>query len=203
MSFTKRMSDNWQASATYSLSGQRAYQRAPIAPGCTQPWTIAASGGFVCDVPIALHPAIAPEWYDAGAQRHRMTVNGIWQLPYAFQVSGLYIYGDNGRATATSGVDVFQTGGAAGRVRPNGTLIDRNSFDLSSLSRLDMRVQRRFTLGSRVSLDGIVEIFNVFNRANYGTWVTNESNARYGRPSDNNNIAYKPRVLQLGFRAAF
>ena len=53
------------------------------------------------------------------------------------------------------------------------------------------------------SLDGIVEVFNLLNRANYGTWVTNESNARYGQPSDNNNIAFKPRLLQFGFRAAF
>ncbi|MBI3048410.1 MAG: hypothetical protein HYY76_08850 [Acidobacteria bacterium] len=54
-----------------------------------------------------------------------------------------------------------------------------------------------------VALDGMVEVFNVFNRANYGSWVTNESNARHGQPSDNNNIAYQPRVLQLGFRAGF
>jgi hypothetical protein len=66
-----------------------------------------------------------------------------------------------------------------------------------------MRVQRHFALGRRASLDGILEVFNVFDRANYGTWVTNESNARYGLPSDNTNIAFKPRLLQLGFRAAF
>lgn len=37
----------------------------------------------------------------------------------------------------------------------------------------------------------------------HGTWVTNESNARYGKPSDNPNVAYMPRMLQLGFRATF
>ena len=212
-SFTKRMSHNWQASATYSLSGQWAYQRAPIAPGCTQPWTVSASGSFACDVPITLHPALATGWYNLGAQRHRFTFNGIWQLPYAFQVSGLYIFGDNGWATPQSGADVLGTGGTTGptsRVRPanspyisKGALIPWNSFDLSSLSRTDMRVQRHFVIGRRASLDGILEVFNVFNRANYGTWVTNESNARYGLPSDNNNIAFKPRLLQFGFRAAF
>jgi hypothetical protein len=212
MSFTKRMSSNWQASATYSFAGQEAYQRAPIAPGCSQPFTISASGAFVCDVPLTLHPALAPEWYDFGPQRHRLTFNGIWQLPYGFLASGLYIYGDNGRATPITGRDVLQTGtmvqagnmvSGTMRVRPNGTLIERNSFDLSSLSRFDMRVQRRFPLGRRLSIDGILEVYNLFNRANYGSWVTNESNARYGQPSDNNNIAYKPRLLQLGFRAAF
>ena len=205
MAFTKRMADNWQASATYSLSGQEAFQRAPIAPGCSQPFTVSASGGFACDVSFPLHPALVEEWYDFGAQRHRLTFNGIWQLPYAFQVSGLYIFGDNGKATPTTGTDVLQTGATTGptsRVRADGTLIERNSFDRGSLSRLDMRVQRRFTFG-RVSLDGIVEVFNLFNQENYGSWVENESNARYGQPSDNPNIAFKPRVLQFGFRTAF
>jgi PKD repeat protein len=206
MAFTKRMSSNWQASATYSFSGQEGFQRAPIAPGCDQPFTISASGAFACDVPFTLHPALVEEWYDLGAQRHRLTVNGIWQLPYAFQVSGLYIFGDNGKATPITGTDVLQTGqtatGGTTRVRANGTLIERNSFDRGSLSRLDMRVQRRFTLG-HVALDGIVEVFNVVNHTNYGSWIENESNARFGQPTDNNNIAFKPRVLQLGFRATF
>ena len=206
MSLTKRMSSNWQASATYSLSGQEGFQRAPVAPGCSQPFTLTATGGFTCDVPFTLHPALVEEWYDMGAQHHRLTFNGIWQLPYAFQVSGLYIFGDNGRATPITGLDVLATGsttlGGTTRVRQNGTLIERNSFDRGSLSRLDMRVQRRFTFG-RVSLDGMIEVFNLFNRANYGTWVENESNARFGQPSDNPNIAFKPRVLQFGFRTAF
>jgi hypothetical protein len=29
------------------------------------------------------------------------------------------------------------------------------------------------------------------------------SNARYGQPSFNNNVAYQPRIVQLGFRLAF
>jgi hypothetical protein len=88
-------------------------------------------------------------------------------------------------------------------VRANGTIIPRNSFDLSSLKRLDVRVQRRFRFGGKAGVDGIFEVFNLFNTANYGSWVTNESNARYGNPTDNNNVAYAPRMLQLGFRATF
>ena len=37
-----------------------------------------------------------------------------------------------------------------------------------------MRVQRRFRLGSHATADGIVELFNVFNHANYGSYVTDE-----------------------------
>jgi len=43
----------------------------------------------------------------------------------------------------------------------------------------------------------------LFNHANYGSFMINQSNARYGQPSFDNNIAYQPRILQLGFRATF
>jgi hypothetical protein len=213
MSFTKRMANRWQASATYSISADRLYQREPIAPGCNYVFTINATGNFVCDVPITLHPALQAQWYDAGVQRNRFTFNGIWELPYAFQLSGLYIFGDNGWGTPTTGQDVLATGGTTGptsRVRPptspfysQGALIPWSSFDLSSLSRVDMRLQRKFIVNRRYSFDGIFEMFNVFNRTNYGSWVTNEGNARYGLPTDNNNIAFMPRLVQFGFRTTF
>jgi hypothetical protein len=66
-----------------------------------------------------------------------------------------------------------------------------------------MRLQRKFTINKRYSFDGIFEMFNVFNRTNYGSWVTNEGNARYGQPTDNNNTAFAPRLVQFGFRTTF
>ena len=38
---------------------------------------------------------------------------------------------------------------------------------------------------------------------NYGSYVATESNALFGRPQQNANVAYQPRMLQLGFRIAF
>ena len=43
----------------------------------------------------------------------------------------------------------------------------------------------------------------MLNHANYGSYTTAESNARYGTPSSNINVAYQPRMLQLGFRFVF
>jgi hypothetical protein len=34
-------------------------------------------------------------------------------------------------------------------------------------------------------------------------YTTAESNALYGRPSQNANVAYQPRMLQLGFRLTY
>jgi hypothetical protein len=53
------------------------------------------------------------------------------------------------------------------------------------------------------SVDGILEVFNVFDRANYGSFVLDESNSNFGKPSANTNLGYAPRMLQLGFRATF
>ena len=58
-------------------------------------------------------------------------------------------------------------------------------------------------LAKHAGVDGILEVFNLLNHANYGSYVTAESNSNYGKPSSNTNVAYQPRMLQLGFRATF
>jgi hypothetical protein len=202
--FTKRMSNRWQASATYSYGGQRNYDNYPLNPGCEHVMSWSATTGFTCDVPVTLAPDIADgTWYLTGDQRQRATFNAIWDAGYGFQLSGLYIYGDEGWETPQAGVDVRQLGNAGGRLRANGTLIERNAFDRKSMHRMDVRVQRRFRFGARASIDGFLEAFNLFNRANYESYTIVETNARYGQPNAHSNIAYAPRVLQLGFRAGF
>jgi hypothetical protein len=204
MGLTKRMSNRWQASATYSLGAQWNFDQLPLNPGCEHVMSWTAATGFTCDVPVTLAADIAEnDWYTAGDQRHRATFNGIWEAGYGFQLSGLYIFGDEGWETPQAGVDVRALGGSGGRLRANGTLIERNSFDRKSMHRLDARVQRRLRLGSRASVDGFLEVFNLFNRANYESYNLNERNARFGQANAHSNIAYAPRVLQLGFRAAF
>jgi hypothetical protein len=211
---TKRMSNRWQASATYSLGAQWNFDQLPVNPGCSNPMTWTAQTGFTCDVPVTIVPDIAEnKWYLAddenatgSSQRHRATFNGIWDAGYGFQLSGLYVYGDEGWETGQAGVDVRGKVGlqeADSRLRRDGTLIPRRNIDRKSMHRVDLRVQRRFRFGSRVAIDGIAEVFNLFDRANYETYVRSEQNARYGMPNPHTNIAYAPRVLQLGFRAGF
>jgi hypothetical protein len=71
------------------------------------------------------------------------------------------------------------------------------------IHRVDVRLQKRFPLGGRAAVDGILEVFNAFNHENFGSYTTAESNRNYGQPSFNPNVAYQPRMLQLGFRVAF
>ena len=65
-----------------------------------------------------------------------------------------------------------------------------------------MRVQKSIVFGHR-SLSGIVDVFNLLDRANYGSYTLTETSAAYGKPSYNSNLAYQARMVQFGFRLAF
>ena len=145
-------------------------------------------------------------------QRHRAVFNGIWDVGWGFQASGVYFYGSGARFSTTYGGDLRNVGesngGASGtpstpRLRPDGTITPRNSLVGLPIHRVDLRIQRRFPLGGRMAIDGLVEAFNVFNHANYGSYVTQESNRNFGQASFNGAIQYAPRMLQLGFRFVF
>jgi hypothetical protein len=182
--FTRRMNNRWQASATYLLAILKDAQSSPA--------------------PFKVAPDLGGEYSLAASdQRHRAVFNGIWQLPYALQLSGLYFFGSGERFSTNYGGDLRATGATGGRLRPDGTIMPRNALVGDPIHRVDLRIQRRFALATHANVDGILEVFNLFNHANYGSYVTAESNSRYGTPSSNTNVAYQPRMMQLGFRATF
>ena len=181
---TKRLSNRWQASGTYLLSAL---------------WDADSS-----PAPFPVAPDLGGEYSLAATdQRHRLVFNGIWDAGYGFQLSGLYFFGSGERYATSYGGDLRLTGATGGRLRPDGTIAPRNNLVGDPLHRVDLRVLRRFGLGGRARIDGIVEVFNLLDHANFGSYTTAESNARYGTPSINTNVAYQPRMLQLGFRLTF
>lgn len=199
---TKRFSQRWQASATYTLSVMRDADPLPVQP------VPRGDGGVTLEtVSFPVAPDLGGEYTLAvGDQRHRAVFNGIWQLPHGFQLSGLYFFGSGMRLPTNWGVDLRQIGSNRPnslRLRPDGSIVERNSFVGDPLHRVDLRLQRRFPLFGNAAFDGIVEVFNLFNHANYGAYTTSEVNANYGRPTRNENVAYAPRMLQLGFRLTF
>jgi hypothetical protein len=134
-----------------------------------------------------------------------MVLNGIWDMGWGFQLSGLYFFGSGERYETNYGGDVRDYGSPDGsaRLRPDGTIVPRNDLVGDSVNRTDLRLQKRFTFGRRMSADGIVEVHNLFDQGNYGTYITEESNPAYGQPDVNLNIAYGPRVFTFGFRFMF
>ena len=66
-----------------------------------------------------------------------------------------------------------------------------------------MRLQERVPVHGHATVGGYLEVFNVFNRANYGAYETRETNAAYGQPQPSTNLSFAPRTLQIGFRMTF
>jgi hypothetical protein len=200
VTLTKRFSNNWQMNATYTL----AYFR--DAYPFRDQWSI-GDDGIVARRPIGFPLArdLGGEYTLAATdQRHRATINGVWELPYGVQLSGLYFFGSGERRSVDTGADRRGVGSQGEeRLRADGTIVERNSLVGDPLHRVDTRLQKRFGLGGRATIDGIWEVFNVFNHRNYGSYVTDESNARFGLPSFNAALAYQPRMMQLGVRFAF
>jgi hypothetical protein len=157
-------------------------------------------------VPFAVAPDLGGEYGLAETdQRHRAVFNGIWQVGYGFQLSGLYFFGSGQRLDTVCGGDRRDVQGASppSRLCANGSIVERNSFVQDPIHRVDMRVSQRVPLPGSLELDGILEVFNAFNRANYQSYTTDQSSPRYGLPNASTNISYAPRTLQLGFRLAF
>ena len=211
---TKRFSHRWQGTATYTLARFKDSD-----PGRDQ-WYI-GSDGMVARRPIgfALAPDMGGDYTLAGAysgggvgaagdQRHRAVLNGIWDIGYGVQLSGIYFFGSGERRRTNFGSDLRDEGGTVGiigaaRLRRDGTIIPRTGIVGDPIHRVDMRLQKRLPLGGHRQIEGMLEVFNLLNHANYGAYVINESNANYGKPASNDNLAYQPRMLQLGFRTTF
>ena len=190
MAVTKRMTNRWQASGTYLLSQLKDSDVLP-------------HSGFDV-VPFSIGRDLGGEYGPATTdQRHRVVFNGIWELGAGFEASGLYFYGSGTRYATTYGGDLRQAQGGFTRLRPNGTIVPRNDFVGRPVHRVDARLQKSVKVAGHVQMSGILEVFNLFNHANYGAYTTQESSAAYGKPAQNLNVAYQPRMMQLGFRVGF
>jgi hypothetical protein len=91
---TKRLSQHWQASATYTLSWFYDADPQPFSGLNIVPFTVKLDLG-------------GPGSYTLSSsdQRHRAVFNGIWQVGHGFQVSGLHYLGAGNRSGHTYGGD--------------------------------------------------------------------------------------------------
>jgi hypothetical protein len=203
----RRFSNNFQGGATYTLMF---YQHDNSAIG----WT----SGFANN-PFDLDD----EWARSGAfQRHTVRLNAMYRLPYGIQISGLYFFGSgsyfssyhSSRPYGKPGTNRLNLGSPVEipasvqdrfdgpAVIGTGQLVPRNALRGLPLHKVDLRVARDFTIGD-VTLTGIAEVFNVFNHANYGSYVTAVNSSSFGQPRASGANAYVPRSGQLAFRISF
>jgi hypothetical protein len=96
--------------------------------------------------------------------------------------------------------------------------VERNTFRLPNTASVDLRVSRAFPIGSG-KLEGIFDVFNLFNRINYTaanatfytiggtaaapTLVYNSATFNVNTNANNGTFSPRPREIQLGVRYTF
>ncbi|HEV2983503.1 MAG TPA: TonB-dependent receptor, partial [Vicinamibacterales bacterium] len=98
----------------------------------------------------------------ADFQRHTLRMNGVYQLPHGFGLAGSYFFGSGNYFQITHPGNPYGDVGGS-RIAADGSIIPRNTFGGSSLNKLDLRLTKRITLAGNARLEGIAEVFNVFN----------------------------------------
>ncbi|RZI99713.1 MAG: TonB-dependent receptor [Brevundimonas sp.] len=135
-------------------------------------------------------------------ERHRIVANGIVDLPFDFQLSGILTLG--------SGLpfDVFDGRGPNFVYRPNHgrpqqfNFIIPNSF---AYRNLDLRLTKDFTVWGGSELSLYLDAINVFNFSNYdgfdgGTGSATNPNPNFEQPS---RVRFPTRTFQVGMRYSF
>jgi hypothetical protein len=108
-------------------------------------------------------------------QRHRLVLSGFYLAPYGLTVSSIVTVGSGRPFNILAGSDLNQDGdgGAFPSDRPWRTVgdlssrIGRNLGTLPAQATVDLRVSRAFPIRGRTSIEGLFEVFNLFNRTNF------------------------------------
>ena len=196
---TRRYKNNWQGGLTYTLV---AFRRD----------TGSGSAGFggAPDQNFCLSCMFAR---GADFQRHSLRANGIVRLPFAVSVSGSYIYGSGtyfnaNYAQTPTGLGLSRLipvpGATFGSLKGyDGSMVPRNSFHGQSIHKVDLRFTKDVNLSHGVKVSGIAEVFNLFDRGNFGSYTTQINSTSFGNPVQNLATTYGPRSGQLAFKLSF
>ena len=215
LSLNKRLSNNYQFLVSYT------YSKAQDTSTDFQSAFIVQNNGQGRDpnnltgLPIGFDPKS-----DKGAathdQRHRLVVSGLYQFPWQVQFSTIITAASGRPYTPLAGRDVNGDGDGGAfpsdRARTNpadaSTSVARNSQIMKGQFIVDTRVSKRFSLGGRRAVEGIVDVFNLLDHTNYteinnifgdGAFPTTPKNPQYGRYTE----ALPGRQIQLAAKLIF
>jgi hypothetical protein len=156
-------------------------------------------------------------------QRHTLRGNAVVTLPWDVSLSGIFLYG-SGNAFGTTvvgtpynkpGTNRLNIGApitipaavldrfAGPAVIATGTSVPRNALMGLPINKVDLRVTKTVRLGATTKLQGIAEVFNVFNHDNFGSYNGQVNSATFGQPVQNPSNTYRSRTGQLAFRIQF
>jgi hypothetical protein len=138
-------------------------------------------------------------------EEHRIVANGIVDLPWDFQLSGILTLGSG---TPYTIFDDTRTDSPDFLIRPNAGRPPTDNFiipDAFAYRNLDLRLTKTFELWNASELQLFVDAINIFDFYNYagfgdGTGSATNPNPQFGRPS---RVLFPTRTFQLGFRYSF
>ncbi len=173
----KRYSHRWSLEVSYTLSRSRA----DVETEQTGPYSYEAA---------AWERMYGATNYDA---LHRLAVTGIVDLPWGFQLSGIFFYRSAWPWTALYATDVNKDSLVTDMVDWN-----RNSRRGFDYCHLNARISYLLKI-ERFAVQVFAEAYNLTNRTNFMTIFPTYGHALFGKPMS----ADFPRLIQLGARLDF
>ena len=126
---------------------------------------------------------------NSGDERHRIVANGIVDVPFGIKLSTLITYGSGAPFFV---IDASEGFGARDIVFPG------NVGNIPYFLQVDLRVQKSLKLFGNHEFAVSAQVFNLFNRANFGGadgFIPPDGNPNFGIP---NGLAGPPRSFQVG-----
>ena len=143
--------------------------------------------------------------YPVADQRHRLSVNSTAYLPWSVNASVILFVGSPRPINITSNLDPFGTG--AGRwLTANGDVLPKNGErSLYWDKKIDIRLVKTVKVAGRANVQGMVDVFNVFNTANYepARYGSVYGTTTYLKPGFSSASFYQPRMAQVGVRVTY
>ncbi len=129
---------------------------------------------------------------DATDQRHNFVLNGSYQFPYDFQLSGIWVY------RSARPWSPYTSENPEGYVYPPWPE-SKNSRRGDSYQTVDLRVGKTLKLGGKRALTVFWEMFNTFNTKNFTEYDGEMESSSFGYPLSAGDM----RRQQLGLRFDF
>ena len=139
--------------------------------------------------------------YSDRDQRHRFNSFLLWETPGRVNLNLRYAYRSAQPLSlnAAGGVSQAPFGGLSDRIRPDGSIVQRNTGRKdNTYSALDLRLSRAFGLNGRFSIEPILEVFNLLNSTNL--LVPQNTNLIFNFDGTVRAGLGDPRQMQLGAR---
>jgi hypothetical protein len=134
--------------------------------------------------------------------RHRITISGTYAPGWGVQVSPILRYRSKTPFNVIVGRDV--NGDGLNWDLPAG-VETLNSGRGADFFQLDLRVSKKFSLGKRLRLEALAEVFNLTNDTNPTTFIASQSDPAFGTPTRfaGDFRQTEQRQAQLGLRLEF